>query len=221
MVKIAIVGGGLVGSKIGAQLLKSGQEVKYAQRDPTSEKVKALLEQPEQSKATTATIHEALEWCEVAFLTVPGQHKFGDNKAVADSLGPGAKGKVIIDATNPLSPYPGLETRWDGSLSAGEEFQQHLPDSFVYKALNTVPAEHFAHPDGSLINGKTLVALVAGHPEKKDLALKVIEAIGLETAYVGPIRYARNLESLAELYIHMSAFQQWGRNWTFQIDKKK
>eukprot|EP01098_Paradermamoeba_levis_P003354 TRINITY_DN1542_c0_g1_i2.p1 TRINITY_DN1542_c0_g1~~TRINITY_DN1542_c0_g1_i2.p1 ORF type:complete len:256 (+),score=60.51 TRINITY_DN1542_c0_g1_i2:111-770(+) len=219
MVKIAIVGGGLVGSKIGAQVLKSGHEVKYAQRDPTSEKVKGLL--AEQPNATVATIHEALEWCEVAFLTVPGQHKFGDNKAVADSLGPGAKGKVIIDVTNPLSPYPGLETRWDGSPSAGEEFQQYLPESFVFKALNTVPAEHVTHPDGSLINNNKLLALVAGHPDKKDLALKVIEAIGLETAYVGPIRYARNLEALAELYIHMAAFQQWGRNWAFQVDKKK
>jgi predicted dinucleotide-binding enzyme len=30
-------------------------------------------------------------------------------------LGPDVAGKVVIDATNPLSPYPGLEVLWNGT----------------------------------------------------------------------------------------------------------
>ena len=41
--------------------------------------------------------------------------------------------------------------------------------------------------------------------------------------YVGPIRYARNLEALAELYIHlelpMAGFTKecWGKGFAFQV----
>lgn len=37
--------------------------------------------------------------------------------AIAHSLGPAAKGKVLIDVTNPLTPWPGLEIRWQQGTS--------------------------------------------------------------------------------------------------------
>jgi len=48
------------------------------------------------------------------------------------------KGKVVIDATNPCSPWPEMEVLWDGSTSGGELLQQALPEAYVYKAFNTI-----------------------------------------------------------------------------------
>jgi hypothetical protein len=39
-------------------------------------------------------------------------------QALAASFGPGIKGKVILDATNPLTKWPELEVRW-GQLKSG------------------------------------------------------------------------------------------------------
>ena len=42
--RVCVVGTGNVGSTIGRALLKSGFEVKYASRDPSTEKVQKLLQ---------------------------------------------------------------------------------------------------------------------------------------------------------------------------------
>jgi hypothetical protein len=44
----------------------------------------------------------------------PGSHNDDGIKQTASLLGPGIKGKVLIDATNPLSAFPSLEVRWEG-----------------------------------------------------------------------------------------------------------
>ncbi len=36
-------------------------------------------------------------------------------KEAAALLGPGIVGKVLVDATNPLSPWPELDVLWDGT----------------------------------------------------------------------------------------------------------
>ena len=59
-------------------------------------------------------------------------------KAAAAMLGPGAKGKVVIDSTNPLTTFPALAIRWAEPLSAGEVLAEALPDSYVFKAFNTI-----------------------------------------------------------------------------------
>ena len=53
-------------------------------------------------------------------------------------LGPGIKGKIVVDATNPLAGYPALAVRWGEPLSGGEVLAAALPDSFVFKAFNTI-----------------------------------------------------------------------------------
>lgn len=68
--------------------------------------------------------------------------------------------------------------------------------------------------------------LVAG-PTDDSAVNEIIKAVGFEPKYVGPIRYARNLEAIAELWIHLSAppigFNNglvWGRDFHFQVVKK-
>ena len=43
-----------------------------------------------------------------------------------------------------------------------------------------------------------------GEAETKDLVVNVIRGVGFSPFHVGPIRYARNLEAMAELWVHMA-----------------
>ena len=141
-------------------------------------------------------------------------------------------GKIVIDATNPLGPYPGLEMRiWELGTSSGEILAAALPKSYVYKAFNTIGADHMQDATGSNIprhdpvKSGPLTMLIAGAEDKMQRAVveDVVAGVGFAPKYVGPIRYARNLEALAELWIHLGVEgagetkEAWGRNFHFQV----
>ena len=74
-----------------------------------------------------------------------------------------------------------------------------------------------AHPEGKDM-------LVAGNDgDAKAVALATVEAVGFTAQWVGPIRYARNLEAIAELWIHLAVppagetKENWGRAFHFQV----
>jgi len=182
--------------------------------------------------AHISTVHDAVNWGEVIILAVPGSYEDSEIQKVVESLGPGVAGKIVIDVTNPLSPsYPALETRiWKhNGISAGEAFAAAFSKStFVYKAFNTIGAEHMAAAADFLPGGQRLTMLFAGSDDKskREIVEDVIAGVGFEPVYVGPIRYARNLEALAELWIHLGldgvgeTKEQWGRNFHFQVVRK-
>jgi predicted dinucleotide-binding enzyme len=223
-------GAGNVGSVLGGALLKSDSSfsVHYGVRDASAEKYKKLFKK--QPMAHISTVHDAVNWGEVIILAVPGSYEDAEIKKVVESLGSGVEGKILIDVTNPLSPYPALETRiWThNGISAGEAFAAALPKStYVYKAFNTIGAEHMDRA-ADFLPGQRLTILFAGpdNKVKKEVVEDVIAGVGFEPAYVGPIRYARNLEAMAELWIHLGldaageTKEQWGRNFHFQVVRK-
>lgn len=225
MANIGVIGSGQVGTTLGKQLLKSGNKVKYASRDPTSAKVQKLLQ--EQPTATADTIPNVLSWSDVVLLATPSFHEDSQIQELAKSLLPGANGKVVIDVTNPCSAWPNLEVRWGKEKSGGEVLAEALPESFVYKAFNTIGVELMDDPEGTKLTGQRLTMMYAGAAEKRGTVEKVITDVGFIPEYCGPIRYARNLEAIAELWIHMSIpgcngndpAITWGRAFNFQILK--
>jgi predicted dinucleotide-binding enzyme len=127
-----------------------------------------------------------------------------------------------------------METRvWKhNGISAGEAFAAGLPQSTkVYKAFNTIGAEHMERA-AEFLPGQRLTMLFAGgahgsgdNKVHREVVEDVIAGVGFEPAYVGPIHYARNLEALAELWIHLSmesgaGGENWGRNFHFQVVRK-
>jgi 8-hydroxy-5-deazaflavin:NADPH oxidoreductase len=106
--------------------------------------------------------------------------------------------------------YPDLEIRWQQGTSAGEVLAAALPHSFVYKAFNTIGAEHMAAADGSRIFADpaasgplTMLFAGADNADHRSTVEAIVEGVGFSPRYLGPIRYARNLEAIAELYIHL------------------
>jgi predicted dinucleotide-binding enzyme len=67
--------------------------------------------------------------------------------------------------------------------------------------------------------GKTNVDMMYAGPD--DGIADVVAAMGYKPYYVGPIRYSRNLEAIAELWIHCAVpplpANYLGRDWTFGI----
>jgi 8-hydroxy-5-deazaflavin:NADPH oxidoreductase len=217
---IAVLGGGSVGSTLAAALAASGEakRVVIAARDPDKTRA-ALAEKGLSSSIQVEHVDTALVSADVIILATPSASSDEAIEAIAKSLGDtNVAGKCIMDATNPLTTFQnGLEVRWSQGTSGGEVLQSYLPSAFVYKAFNTCGVEHM-----SSASGKDM--LFCGTQTNKDalaLASAVIGAVGFNPYYVGPIRYARNLEAMAELWIHCAIpplpGAQLGRDWTFAI----
>jgi predicted dinucleotide-binding enzyme len=210
---VVIVGGGSVGSTLAKAIDASGKAltVVIAARDPEKTKAK-LAEQNLDLKVET--VASAIASGDILILATPSAYSDDGIQEIAKSLGD-VSSKIIIDATNPLSGFAdGLQVRWAQGTSGGEVLQKALPTCRVYKAFNTVGVEHMADAAGKDM-------LFCGAPEDMNLIAQVIAAVGFNPFYVGPIRYARNLEAMAELWIHCSIpplpAKNLGRDWSFGI----
>ena len=90
----------------------------FGVRDPNSEKNAAALAAANVPAFSLATVPDAIAWAEAVILAVPGTYSHESIVELAALLG-GPEGptrnKLIIDATNPLSPFPALvRIFWDG-----------------------------------------------------------------------------------------------------------
>eukprot|EP00538_Stauroneis_constricta_P000090 CAMPEP_0119572686 /NCGR_PEP_ID=MMETSP1352-20130426/44747_1 /TAXON_ID=265584 /ORGANISM="Stauroneis constricta, Strain CCMP1120" /LENGTH=230 /DNA_ID=CAMNT_0007622373 /DNA_START=20 /DNA_END=712 /DNA_ORIENTATION=- len=219
-IQVAVIGGGSVGTSLATQIHNSKKvaSVVIAARDPS--KTRSQLDEKGMQYLKVVAVPDALKDAKVIILATPGIYDDAGIQAFVESTPlVGLKDKIVIDATNPLGPFAeGLNTRvMSGNGTSGaEQYQKCLPYCKVYKAFNTVGAEHMQQ---SL--GKDM--MFAGDPEEESLAIAegVVAATGFKPFYVGPIRYARNLEAIAELYIHMAVpplgARTTSRNFWFSI----
>ncbi|CAG9460941.1 unnamed protein product [Pedinophyceae sp. YPF-701] len=222
--KVAVIGAGGVGRTLGARLLLSPSKfsVKYGVRSTEARKTRDLL--AEQQGSSAATVHEAIQWSDAAIVALPGAHDDADMAALVETLGP-CDGKVILDATNPLSPFQdGLKVRW-GRDSGGEALAKAVPEAHVVKCFNTIGMEHMADPVQNQ-TGQPMTMMYAGAPEAREVTERIVEGVGFRPRYCGPIYYARHLEAMAELWIHASLGvgefppdAAWGRNWSFEVSE--
>jgi predicted dinucleotide-binding enzyme len=71
--------------------------------------------------------------------------------------------------------------------------QEALPSAHVFKAFNTIGTPLMQQPDAL---GKPISMMFAGKDNgpARDQVAALIADVGFDPVYVGPIRYARNLE---------------------------
>jgi hypothetical protein len=188
--KIGIIGNGNVGSALEAGLKRGGHEVRAVGRD-------------------AAAVRDAGGFGEVVILAVP----FGEIDNALRGLGDTLNGKIVVDATNALTPDMNLAVGF--TTSGAEELQKKAPGAKVVKAFNTA----FAHTmNGGRIGDDQLAGLVAADDaEAKATVLSLAKDLGFDPIDAGPLASARQLEPLALLNIKLGFVQGYGPNSGFKF----
>lgn len=194
--KIHVVGAGNVGGSIIRAAVRAGHEVTVGVRSP--EKISALLEE------TGTTVSHSAEGVDIIISTLP------HDAAAALLPNFGLGGKVVIDASNPLSWSDGpVHAPPEGFTSGGERIQSLLPDSFVVKAFNTFGAEHSVSTADA---ERALDHLIAGDDaDAKAKVSELLTSMNMRPIDLGPIRNAATLEHLAVTWIQLAMPAGWGR----------
>jgi NADPH-dependent F420 reductase len=194
---IGIIGAGNVGSALARAGTKVGHEVTVTARD--QQRAQAVASEVGAKVAPDA--EEATRRSDIVILAVP----YPAVDEVADRIRDAARGKILIDATNPLkSDLSGLAVSEE---SGAEHIQAMLPESSVVKAFNTVFASNQAEPSKI---GTTLDGFYAGNDEgAKRQVEEFLAALGYRAIDAGDLTAARALEHMAFLNITLNARNGW------------
>lgn len=126
------------------------------------------------------------------------------------------KGKVIIDATNPLDMSGGLPPKLLGGIgtSSGELNQRALPGAFVVKVFNTVGNAHFYKPE--FPGGPPDMFLCGDDGKAKEHVSRICKDFGWNPIDVGGIAVSHYLEATAMIWI-ITAFTGGHWNQAFKL----
>ncbi len=212
--KLAIIGAGSVGGTLGAAWArKGGHEISFGVTNPRSDKTQGVLRQIG-GKARAGTAAEAAAFGDVIVLATP----WPATEAAIRSMGD-LKGRIVLDATNPLAMGPdGLGLEIGHGISGAEKVQGWAAGASVFKTLNTTGFANMAEP---VFNGVKSVTFVAGDDEaRKPNVLALVGELGFETVDAGALRVARLLEPHAMLWIHLALNRGFGRDWAFALVRR-
>jgi predicted dinucleotide-binding enzyme len=209
MAKIAVLGTGDVGQRIGKKLIELGHEVRLGSRTADNEKGVAWAEEVG-DKGEVATFADAVRFAgDTVFFCGSGANAM----AMLESAGGAAAfdGKVIVDISNPLDFSggfpPTLSVCNDNSL--GEEIQKALPGAKVVKTLNMVANAIMVNP-GALPEA-TDILLCGNDDGAKEKVTDVLRSFGWERITdMGDITNARALESWLLVWTRLYGKHQTG-----------
>ena len=212
--KLAIIGAGNVGGALGlAWAQKAGHEIFFGVRDPKAEKTQTLL-RAIGGKARAGTVAEAAAFADVIVLSTP----WPAAEAAIRAMGT-IKGKIILDATNPLTRGPdGVGLEIGHSISGGEKVQGWAVGASVFKALNTTGFGNMANP--VYIGVKSVMFVAGDDATNKPKAIDLVGQLGFDVVDAGPLRNARLLEAHAMLWIDLALARGQGRDFAFAVVRR-
>ena len=203
--KIAILGAGNVGGKLGKLWSARGHEIRFGVPDP--KKVASLLAGMG-GRAQATSNREAAAASEVVVVSVPWPTA---EQAIRDCGN--LASKLVVDCINPLrSDLKGLAL---GHTTSAAEQVAAWSKAKVVKAFNTLGAGLYGNAefDGTRADG----FYCGDDAQAKSNVKSLIAEIGLNPVDVGPLRNARLLEPLAMLWIDLALNQGWGAKHAFKL----
>jgi len=198
--KIGILGTGMVGETIGGALIARGHDVMMGSRSAGNEKAVAWAAKAG-PRASQGTFGDVGAFAELAFNCTSGDGSL----AAATAAGPGLRGKILVDVTNPLDfskgRPPTLFFRGDDSL--GEQIQRALPDVRVVKALNTINARLMVEPT-KLAGGAHDLFIAGNDGAAKAAVIELLRTFGWSSFIdLGDISGARATEHYMPLWLRL------------------
>jgi 8-hydroxy-5-deazaflavin:NADPH oxidoreductase len=203
--KIAIVGAGNVGKALGKAWEKRGHSVIYGVRNPGDAKYDGLK---------TASVADAARPADAILLATP----WDATEAALNSAG-NLAGKLILDATNPLSMGPqGMGLAVGHTTSGGEMVAAWAKGAAVFKTLNTTGFNNMEDTAGY---AQKPVMFFAGDDQgQRATVAALLSDLGFAPVDAGPLSNARLLEPYALLWIDLALKRGQGRDFAFALMKR-
>lgn len=197
---ISILGAGNTARAIATRMLAGGNSVTFFAR--SADKAQALANDLKPLVKNNAVIKTAALGDPIQDSVVINTLWYNSAREVVSQHAKQLHEKVLVDITNPLNQtYDDLST--PPGTSAAEELQKLAPKAKVVKGFNTVFAGLLGQGN---VAGLPLDVLIAGDDENaKAIVAELVQAGGLRAIDAGPLKRARQLESLALLSITLQS----------------
>ncbi len=196
MMKLGVIGSGIVGKVLAAGFSKAGYTVMIGTGNPNK------LEDWQQSDAREVLIGsfaETAAFSDVAILAVKGTVALeAVRKAGVDNL----QGKIVIDANNPIADEPPVNGVLKFFTGPNDSLMEHLQNEFpairFVKAFSCVGNALMIQPD---LGGAIPTMFICGNdPEAKREVTQMLKNIGWQTEDMGLVESARAIEPLCILW---------------------
>lgn len=201
--KIGILGAGNIGGGLARAWAAAGHQLMVSgSRDPA--KLAAVAAKAGHG-TQTGSLEEAAAFGEVVVLAL----LWPQVPAALTTLAPLLQGKVLIDASNPLTP-DFVQLAIGHTDSGGETVARMLPGVRVVKAYNSVGANIIGSADKRFGGVAPTLFFCGDDPAAKQLVAALISDSGFEPVDVGGITTSRFLEPLEQLWVEIlkSGIQQ-------------
>jgi hypothetical protein len=183
--KIGTIGSGRIGATLGELWLKAGHEVMFSSLDLEHDKALAARLG---GKARAGTSKEAAAFGEVILLAVP----YSAVPKVGSDLGSLLKGKVIIDACNPIPSRDGEIATWARQKGAGLASAELLPGARIVRAFNAIGYARL--PEIAQRQGERPGMPMAGDDKAAiAVASRLVRDVGFEPVVIGNLAMGRHL----------------------------
>ncbi|HET9663197.1 MAG TPA: NADPH-dependent F420 reductase [Burkholderiales bacterium] len=183
--RIGVIGSGRIGSTLGGVWVKAGHEVMFSSRTLENDKKLAASLGP---NARAGTPREAATFGEVLLIAVPYRALPEVGKELGDLL----KGKIVIDAANPILARDGDIATWAREKGAGLASKELMPGARIVRAFNAIGYARMgaAHQQ----QGERMGMPVASDDAKAfAVAAPLIRQIGYEPVLIGGLEMGKHL----------------------------
>jgi predicted dinucleotide-binding enzyme len=196
---VGVLGSGDVGKTLGRGFLALGHQVMLGSREPGNPKVAAWAKEAG-AGASHGTFAQAAQFGEIVVLATLGV-------ATEDAIrlaGPEKfRGKLVLDATNPLDFSKGAPPALVGGVgdSGGEKHQRLLPTAQVVKVFNTVGNALMVRPE--LPGGPPSMFICGDDAPAKTRVGEICRDFGWDVVDVGRMNVAHYLEAMCMVWVHV------------------
>ncbi len=176
--KIGIIGSGRAGSAIGGAWVRAGHEVMFSSLNLEADKKLAASLGP---NARAGTSREAVAFGSVVLVAVP----YSAMPAVGKDIGDLVKGKVIIDASNPIVARDGDMAVAAREKGAGITSAEYLPGARIVRAFNAIGAARMG--EAATKSERIGMPMAGDDANAISVASALVRDVGYEPVLVGTL----------------------------------